>query len=231
MTSGSLDIPIRSFGRKQGRSPKGIRQEAMEAWLPKLSIAQDIGTIASLSSLFDRAYETFALEIGYGAGEHLYHQAQLHPQIGHIGCEPFLNGIGNLLASIHEKPVDNIRIWQEDARLLLAKLPTASLDKVFILFPDPWPKLRHHKRRIVKTDLLDELRRVMKPGAMLRMATDHHDYALWMLSHIMDHPHFEWTAKTPTDWQHAPKDWITTRYQQKALASDITTYIDAMRIE
>lgn len=224
-------IPLRSFGRKQGRAPKGIRQDAMEALLPKLSIPLETTNITSLGSLFEKPYDHYALEIGYGAGEHLHFQASRSPEFGFIGCEPFLNGVGNLLATIDEKPVENIRIWQEDARLLLAQLPDACLQKVFILFPDPWPKTRHHKRRIVKNDLLNELARVMKPNALLRMATDHHDYAAWMLSHIMNHPQFNWDANTPADWQTPPKDWVLTRYQEKALASEITTYINATRIE
>lgn len=230
MTQPPLTQTLRSFGRKQGRSPKGIRQEAIAHWLPRLEISQEIDAIEQMESLFEKPFDSYGLEIGYGAGEHLFHQATRHPDCGFIGCEPFLNGIGSLLAMIQESPVENIRIWQEDARILLEKLPNQCLDRVFILFPDPWPKIRHQKRRLVKKDLLDALARVMKPGALLRIATDHHDYANWMLAHLMPHHAFEWNASKASDWQTAPEDWVTTRYQQKALASDITTYIDCTRI-
>ena len=221
---------LRSFGRKQGRAPKGIRQNAMESLMPYYAINLDIEKIGDISELFDKSYNSYAVEIGFGAGEHLYHQAKLNPDCGFIGCEPFLNGIANLMTQLQEEPLDNLRIWQEDARLLLEKLPENSINKAFILFPDPWPKLRHHKRRLVKHDLLDQLSHIMPSGSLLRMATDHHGYASWMLAQILSHSKFEWSANSQKDWQQAPSDWISTRYQQKALASDITTYIDSVRV-
>ncbi len=225
-----MPFPIRSFGRKQGRTPKGLRQQAMEELLPAFSISNDIKPVSHIANLFDTPYSRYAIEIGFGAGEHLYHQAASNPDCGFIGCEPFLNGIGSLMAQIQENPMNNIRIWQEDARLLLKELPAKSIEKVFILFPDPWPKLRHHKRRLVKHDLLDQLAYIMKSGALLRMATDHHDYAAWMLAHLSSRTDFKWNAKNKHDWQQAPTDWISTRYQQKALASEVTTYLDYTRV-
>ncbi len=131
------------------------------------------------------------LEIGFGAGEHLAHQAALYPEVGIIGCEPFINGIATLLALVPPPqggaPPNNIRIFNGDARLLIEKLPDASLEKVFILYPDPWPKARHHKRRLISKEFLNNLACVMKPGAELRLATDHGDYCTWMLERLLTH--------------------------------------------
>ncbi len=165
------------------------------------------------------------LEIGFGGGEHLAHQAALHPEIGIIGCEPYINGIAGLLKHIDDHKLHNIRIYSEDARLLMERLPDASLERVFILYPDPWPKARHHKRRLISTEFLNALARVMKPGAELRLATDHADYCAWMLEHLLSHSAFEWTAKICDDWLNPPPDWISTRYEQKALAGR-PTYLD-----
>ncbi len=230
MSSAQPNSTIRSFGRKQGRAPKGERQVAMESLLPELSIDLNLSSLDTIEALFSKRFKHYAMEIGFGAGEHLHHQAASNPNWGFIGCEPFLNGVAGLLHQVKQRPIDNIRVWQEDARILLEKLPDRSIDNVFILFPDPWPKTKHHKRRLIKNDLLTELARVMKPSALLRMATDHHDYAAWMLAHILKHPSFLWNATNKRDWQTPPSDWVATRYQEKALASDITTYIDCTRV-
>lgn len=158
------------------------------------------------------------LEIGFGGGEHMAHQAALHPGASIIGCEPYINGIAGLLKQIDDEKLGNIRIYPGDARLLVARLPDVSLTRVFILYPDPWPKLRHHKRRIVATPFLNELARVMKPGAELRLATDHAGYAEWMLERLLSRPDFKWTATTSADWLNPPPDWVATRYEQKRLA-------------
>ncbi len=159
------------------------------------------------------------LEIGFGAGEHLAAQAAAHPEIGLIGCEPYVNGVAALLSRIDAVGLTNIRIVADDARPLLAALPAACLGRVFILFPDPWPKRRHHKRRLISTRALAELARVMKDDAELRLATDHREYARWMLRHLLADPDFFWTARCPRDWREAPPDWPETRYQIKAAAA------------
>ena len=157
------------------------------------------------------------LEIGFGAGEHLARQAKAHPEIGFLGCEPFVNGITTLLAEIESHDIQNVRVFPDDARLILPALPTASVGRCFILFPDPWPKRRHRDRRLVAPAMLDTLARVMADGAELRLGSDHPDMVDWMLLHCRRHPDFLWTAKHPQDWQQRPADWPPTRYEAKAL--------------
>ena len=162
------------------------------------------------------------LEIGFGAGEHLAAQAEAHPGIGFIGVEVFENGVARLVAEIDRRGLANIRIFPDDARMLLDALAPASLGRVFILFPDPWPKTRHHKRRLVSTATLDRLAVLMRPGAELRLATDDRDYLAWMLEHATAHPEFAWLARGPADWRERPADWPPTRYEEKARAAGRT---------
>ena len=173
------------------------------------------------------------LEIGFGAGEHLHWQAQHHPRVGLIGAEPFVNGVAKLLSKIDDEfssPVHggdaerssaegarNIRLHMGDARDIIAALPDSSLGRVFILFPDPWPKTRHHKRRFIQTEMLDELTRVMKPGAELRFGSDDAPLVEYTLERLMAHSSFEWTAACAKDWQTRPADWPQTRYEAKQL--------------
>jgi tRNA (guanine-N7-)-methyltransferase len=159
------------------------------------------------------------LEIGFGGGEHLAQQAEDHPEIGLIGCEIFENGIVKLLAKIEHRGLDNIRIFTNDARLLIAALPPASTERVFILFPDPWPKQRHHKRRVVSHETLDGLAEIMTDNGELRLATDDDGYLCWMLERLTNHPAFEWLARRAGDWRTRPSDWPPTRYEEKAQAA------------
>jgi tRNA (guanine-N7-)-methyltransferase len=176
----------------------------------------EAGATLRPAALFPFETSEIWLEIGFGAGDHLAWQAQRNPRVGFLGCEPFVEGVANLLSRIERDGLRNIRILDDDARLLLDSLAPESLDRVFILFPDPWPKTRHHKRRIVTTETLDRLARAMRPGAELRLATDHADYAAWMLAHATDHPAFAWTARRAADWRDPPADWPGTRYEAKA---------------
>jgi tRNA (guanine-N7-)-methyltransferase len=162
------------------------------------------------------------LEIGFGGGEHLAAQAESRPEIGIIGCEVFENGIAKLVAAAAERELANVRIFADDARLLLGALPPASIERVFILFTDPWPKLRHHKRRIISRASLDRLAEIMSPGAELRLATDDPGYLRWMLELATVHPAFEWQARRPADWRERPPDWPPTRYEEKARAAGRT---------
>lgn len=157
------------------------------------------------------------LEIGFGGAEHMLWQAHHNPAVTIIGCEPFQDGVAKALAGIAEHRLDNIRIHPDDARPLLRWLPPASIDRAFILFPDPWPKKKHVKRRLVSTPTLDLLARAMKPGAELRVATDIGDYARTILLAVTAHPEFEWPARGPEDWQVRGPDWPETRYEQKAV--------------
>jgi len=185
--------------------------------LPALSLALPERGGLDPRTLFPAPKRELWLEIGFGAGEHLAAQAAAHPDIGFIGAEVFENGVVKLLAAVREGGLENVRVLVDDARLLLAALPDRSLGRVFILFPDPWPKLRHHKRRMVSPATLDQLARLMRDGAELRLATDDVGYLRWMLELAPVHPAFEWTARGPADWRRRPPDWPGTRYERKAI--------------
>ena len=187
--------------------------------LPRLAIDLPPSGRLDTAALFGAAPSSIWLEIGFGGGEHLAQLAEQHPQTGFIGCEVFENGIVKLLAQIERRRLDNIRIFPDDARLIIAALPTASVDRVFILFPDPWPKRRQHKRRIVSHATLDGLAEIMTDDAELRIATDDAGYLSWILEHITAHPAFEWLARRPADWRGRPPDWPPTRYEAKARAA------------
>jgi tRNA (guanine-N7-)-methyltransferase len=197
------------------------KKTLFDTLLPKLQM-----TLAEARSLKPEA-KTW-LEIGFGGGEHLAYLASLHKEVQFIGCEPYVNGIAGLLTHIHEHALSNINIYSDDARVLIKEMPDASLSRVFVLYPDPWPKARHHKRRIISTEFLDSLARVMKPNAELRLATDHADYATWMLERLLAHKDFKWLAKGCSDWLNPPTEWISTRYEQKGLAGR-PTYLNFRR--
>lgn len=157
------------------------------------------------------------LEVGFGAGEHLVWQAQAHPHIGLIGAEPYEMGMAKLLTKLEESPLNTIRLYEGDGREIIEALPDASLGRFFLLFPDPWPKTRHHKRRFLQMEMLDQLARVLKPGAELRFATDDKSYLPYALERLMAHPAFDWMAGGPSDWKTRPSDWPATRYETKAI--------------
>jgi tRNA (guanine-N7-)-methyltransferase len=171
------------------------------------------------SRLFGTAPAALWLEIGFGGGEHLAAQAASHPGLAFIGAEVFVNGVASLLDHLRRQGLANVRIFADDARLLLPALPAASLDRVFLLFPDPWPKHRHAARRFVCRDTLDRLAIVMRPGAELRIASDDPTYVEWTLRQVLAHPAFAWLARLPDDWRRRPPDWVPTRYEKKALAA------------
>ena len=156
------------------------------------------------------------LEVGFGGGEHLVHQAQANPQVGMVGCEPFINGVAMLLGKIRKAGVDNIRVHPGDVRDLFDVLPDASIARAFVLYPDPWPKARHHRRRFVTPEHLAPLARVLKPGAEFRVATDIPDYVRQTLEQVPRHG-FDWLAARPDDWRTPWDDWLSTRYEHKAL--------------
>lgn len=168
------------------------------------------------------------MEIGFGGGEHLAHQAKSHPEIGFIGSEPYLNGVASLLDHAERDGLRNIRIQPDDVRPLMARLPDASIDRLFILFPDPWPKNRHHRRRIVGPETIPEFARILRDDAILRLASDHPGYVEWMLRHLGQDDSFEWLARRPSDWRERPTDQIRTRYEAKALAG-IPVYLSFRR--
>lgn len=157
------------------------------------------------------------LEIGFGAGEHLVAQARAAPGARFIGVEPFLNGVGACLAKIDEAGVENVRLHAGDARDVLSRLPEASLDRVDILFPDPWPKTRHHKRRLIQTEVIAELARALRSGGEVRFATDWADYAAWTLDCVTRDARFVWLAECAHDWRAPWEGHVTTRYEAKKL--------------
>lgn len=210
---------LRSFGRRRARK-KSQRQEMLfRDILPKIGIDLANPAALPLESIFPVLVRETRLEIGFGGAEHLIWQARQAPDVGFIGCEPFEDGIAKALSEIEQGGLQNIRIFPDDARKLLRWLPEASIARAYILFPDPWPKARHKKRRLVGPALLQQLARVMRPGAELMLATDIGDYARTMLMALRDNPGFAWTATSPNDWRLRPADWPQTRYEQKALTN------------
>ncbi len=189
----------------------------MDSLLPRLRI--DLGGPAPLypPSLFAHPAHEVWLEIGYGGGEHLAAQAAAHPDVGFIGCEFFANGIAKLLRRIDNEDLGNIRLHDRDARDLIAALPDASIGRAFLLFPDPWPKTKHHGRRFIQPESLDALARILRPGAQFRVATDIPGYMRWTLFHVTRHPAFTWCDEAPGDWRVRRDDWPGTRYEAKAV--------------
>jgi tRNA (guanine-N7-)-methyltransferase len=206
------------YGRRKGRPLRPGQQKLLDETLPQLRLRLPEGGIDP-ARCFDFAAADFWLEIGFGGGEHLAAQAAAHPAIGLFGCEVFENGVVKLLGEVQRRGLRNVRVLVDDARLLVRALPEAAIGRAFILFPDPWPKLRHHKRRFVSTENLSAIARVLKDGAELRLATDDVDYLRWMLERAPVHPDFEWLARRPSDWRLRPADWPPTRYEEKAIAA------------
>jgi tRNA (guanine-N7-)-methyltransferase len=196
---------LRSYGRQKARSFSPRQKRLFTELLPQVTASASI----------DPTTETW-LEIGFGGGEHLVWQARANPNVSLIGCEPFEDGVVKVLSAIEDHKLNNIRIHADDARDLIRKMPEKSIARAFVLFPDPWPKKRHVKRRLVAVPLLHELARVMKAGAELRIATDIGDYARTMMIALQATPAFHWTAASPEDWRSRPDDWPGTRYEAKA---------------
>ena len=215
---------LRSFGRRRGRALSARQQHLLDVVLPRVALPLGEACPADVASLFSTQQTAIWLEIGFGGGEHLAWQAQANPQAGIIGCEVFEDGVVKLLSAIETGGLENVRVSNEDARGVLRWLPAASLDRVFILFPDPWPKRRHVKRRLINRALLDELARVMRPGGELRIATDIGDYLRTLLMAFHGHPAFAWQAAGPGDWRERGADWPGTRYEAKAVREGRRSY-------
>ncbi|MDP3854677.1 tRNA (guanosine(46)-N7)-methyltransferase TrmB [Phenylobacterium sp.] len=216
---------MRSYGRIKSRPIKPRQAALVESLLPQIRAPQ---APFDPRDLMPEAREVW-LEIGFGGGEHMAAQAGRAPDVLIIGCEPFLNGVASAVRHVSEQGLKNVRIQDGDARELVAHLPDACLARVFILFPDPWPKARHHKRRIVQPEMLEDLARVMKPGARLRFATDVAGYADWALERVLASPHFDWTAQAADDWRTPPADHVTTRYEEKRLGDCAPVFFDFVR--
>jgi tRNA (guanine-N7-)-methyltransferase len=220
--------PWRNFyGRFRGKTIRASQHDYLDNDLEPLSpgpISWDVNPDRNPIDLSDVFGDKDVwLEIGFGGGEHMVHMAGLNPQIGLVGCEPFVNGVAMLLGKIRRADVDNLAVHPGDVRDLFDVLPAQSISKVFLNYPDPWPKKRHHRRRFVTQEHLVPLHRVMKQGAELRVATDIKDYVRQTLEEVPK-AGFEWLAQGPTDWREPWDDWISTRYEQKALREDRTPH-------
>jgi tRNA (guanine-N7-)-methyltransferase len=205
------------YGRRQGPKLRLARRRLLEERLPALGFSVEPGRALDPGTLFARPPRAVWLEIGFGGGEHLATQAKAHPETGFLGVEPFINGVARLIDAADEAGLGNVRILMDDARLLLEALPDASIERAFVLFPDPWPKARHHKRRIVNPSTAGQLARVIAPGGELRLASDDPGYVRWMLATMLAEPRFAWEAERAGDWRERPADWPGTRYEEKAL--------------
>lgn len=220
------------FGRRQGRVIHRAKNFLLDNFLPRIRINSD--KKINPEQCFETAKTAYALEIGFGDGDHLAALSERMPDVGFFGVEVYRNGVANLLSlitglkegrdedlakeiTILPNRTDNVRVFDDDVRLLFACLPDACFDKIYLLFPDPWPKNRHAERRFINPDNLKELARLLKKGGILQVATDHPIYKRWTLETMRTNPDFVWTAKTSDDWRNPPADWAETKYQRKAL--------------
>jgi tRNA (guanine-N7-)-methyltransferase len=218
------------YGRRKGPKLSAHKAGLLETLLPHLSLNLQSGSDPKAYFAPVKVQEVW-LEVGFGAGEHLVAQAERNPHVGIIGAEPYVAGTAKLLSKIAAQGLQNIRLYQSDAREIIDALPAASASRIFVLFPDPWPKMRHHKRRFISTGMLDQLAGVMRPGAELRFASDDVDYVSWALERFIAHPSFCWLAQTPNDWRVRTDDWPQTRYEAKAkLAGRTCTYLRFERL-
>ena len=216
------------FGRRKGKALRPGQSAQIAGTLPRLRLPE--GDIADLAALFPRPVTAIRLEVGFGGGEHLLARLRESPDIGFIGVEPFVNGMAKFLIQIERDGLDNIRLWDGDAALMLPRLPAGSLDAVDLLYPDPWPKRRQRKRRFVSERTLGLLARALAPGGRFRFASDIDDYVGWTLSRLLASPDFDWTDARADDWRKPYPGWVRTRYEAKAVAAGrVPSYLTAVR--
>jgi tRNA (guanine-N7-)-methyltransferase len=205
------------YGRRKAHK-LGVRQEVlMRDMLPRLALDLATPASADLADLFSAPVRAVRLEIGFGGAEHLLHEARQDAGIGYIGAEAFIDGMAKCLSALDRDPQPNIRLHHGDALDLLDWLPDASLDRIDLLYPDPWPKLRHHKRRFVQDNTVERFARVLRPGGRFRFASDIAGYVDWTLVRVLRSPAFDWTAERADDWRRPFPGWPGTRYETKAL--------------
>lgn len=208
-----------SFGRRRGRKMSPRQQSLLATGYPAVAIDPAQPAPAHPAALFAPGTGKVWLEIGFGGGEHLVWQAAQNPDAGIIGCEPFQDGVVKVLDAIEQRGLANIRLYADDGRTVLRWLPPGSIARAFVLFPDPWPKARHQKRRLLSPATFALFARVLEPGAELRIATDIPGYARAILLAAATEPALDWIATRPADWRDRPADWPQTRYESKALAA------------
>ncbi|MEM1086154.1 MAG: tRNA (guanosine(46)-N7)-methyltransferase TrmB [Pseudomonadota bacterium] len=219
----------KTYGRRGGRPLSGRQRDLFETLLPKLRVPVDVNEKLDPQTLFDPPKNQIWLEIGFGGGEHVSGQAARHSGIGILASEVFIEGVAKLLGQIEDDALTNVRLWENDARELMMALAPASIDRAFILFPDPWPKKRQQKRRLIQPDFLDDLARLLKADGRVRFATDVRSYADEALERFLAHPAYQWTAETADDWRCPPRDHIQTRYQAKNLGDIAPVYFEFTR--
>jgi len=209
---------FRTFGRAKGKALSPAQLKLMDMAFPRYDVSADIKTGLNPFASKDESSEAW-LEIGFGGAEHLIWQAEHNPHTTLLGVEPFLNGVVKAVRGIEDKDLKNVKLYRGDARDVIDVLPDQSLDKVFVLFPDPWHKKRHHKRRLIQTEFVADIHRILKPGGIFRFGSDIIHYVDWALTRIHAQGGFEWTAQEHKDWRTRPDDWPETRYLQKAMRS------------
>lgn len=224
--SDSAHRPLRTFGRIKSRPIKPKQAALFDTLMPSIAVPDPTAGPIDPLALMPGATAAW-LEIGFGGGEHLAGQAARHPDTVILGCEPFLNGVASLLRHIDEGGLKNVRIHADDARAVVEALTPASLDRVMILFPDPWHKARHNKRRLIQDDFVAALVRVLKPGGRLRFVTDWENYADWALETFRRNPALTWTG--PADRHAAPEDHVVTRYEEKKLGDIAPIFLEFER--
>ncbi|MES2861864.1 MAG: tRNA (guanosine(46)-N7)-methyltransferase TrmB [Pseudomonadota bacterium] len=217
--------PLRSFGRIKSRTIKPLQAALFDTLMPRIQLPDPAAGPIDPVALMPEATEVW-LEIGFGGGEHLAAQAARNPQALMIGCEPFINGVASALRHIDEGGLTNVRLHADDARVVVSALPDASLDRIMILFPDPWHKVRHNKRRLIQPEFAAELSRKLKPGGRLRFVTDWKDYAGWALERFLATPGLIWLADEASDWKVAPADHVVTRYEEKRLGDTDPLFLE-----
>ncbi len=216
------------FGRRKGKRLRAGQADLLEDLLPRLRI--DRTGPVDPRTLFARPVSEVRLEIGFGGGEHMLSEASAHPDVGHIGCEPFVNGMAKLLSSVQERGLDNVRLHDDDAVELIDRMADASVDRVVLLYADPWPKRRHHKRRFLSDETLARFARILRPGGEFRFASDIDHYVGWTLARVLRSPDFVWTAERPDDWRRPWAGWPGTRYEAKAIREGrVPSYLTMIR--
>jgi len=217
---------MRTYGRIKARPIKPRQAQLLDSLAPRIAIPAGPLDPRSLKPDADEIW----LEIGFGGGEHMAGQAARRPGLLILGVEPFLNGVASALRHVDEQALTNVRVRQGDAREVLAQLAPASLDRIFILFPDPWPKTRHHKRRLVQDESIASFAAALKPGGRLRFVTDWKAYAAWTLERMLRSPDFHWLARRAADWRTPPADHLTTRYETKQLGDCAPIFLEFERV-
>ncbi len=205
-------------GRKKGKRLSPLQAKYIKEYLPTISVTNTEFFRERKQLNFSNYFESdcpIYLEVGFGGGEHLVELAKENRHVGILGCEPYINGVAKLLPKLIEFDLTNVRVLMDDARNLLELIPDAGISKIFLLFPDPWPKARHHRRRFINVENIEVMAKILKPGGLIFLATDVKDYVRHSLEHMVNSEHFSWLAEKPSDWRHPWLNWSSTRYQVK----------------